>query len=55
MADDLKKRQPQDGKRINVNEDWEVEYWTEALGVSKDQLKAGSRPSVSRSTMCDDI
>lgn len=27
-----------DRKTINVNEDYEVAYWTKALGVSKDEL-----------------
>ncbi|MEN4919737.1 DUF3606 domain-containing protein [Achromobacter spanius] len=40
MSDDLKNRGPQDRARINVNEDHELRYWTKALGVSDDQLKA---------------
>lgn len=39
MADNLQDRGPQDRARINVNEDWEVRYWTEALGVSKEELE----------------
>lgn len=39
IPDDLKIRQPQDSKRINVNESWEVRYWTQKLGVSEAQLK----------------
>ena len=39
MADDLNNRGPQDRSRINVNEEHEVRYWTEALGVTKEQLK----------------
>ncbi|CAG5069034.1 hypothetical protein DYBT9623_01768 [Dyadobacter sp. CECT 9623] len=38
MADDKTKRGPADSSRINVNEDYEVAYWTEALGVSQDKL-----------------
>lgn len=39
MADDLKNRGPQDASRINVHEEHEVRYWTEALGVTKEQLE----------------
>jgi len=40
MADDLKKRGPQDRSRINVHEEHEVRYWTQELGVSREQLEA---------------
>ncbi len=40
MSDDLKNRGPQDRARINLSEDHEVRYWTQALGVSKEQLAA---------------
>jgi hypothetical protein len=36
--DDLKKKGPADRSKINVNEPWEVDYWTKELGVSKDEL-----------------
>lgn len=39
MPDNLNIRQPQDKDRINVNEPWEVRYWTQKLGVSEAQLK----------------
>lgn len=38
MSDNLKIRQPQDKNFINVHEEWEVEYWTKALGVTKSLL-----------------
>ncbi|MCE6989853.1 DUF3606 domain-containing protein [Dyadobacter sp. CY323] len=38
MADDKTKRGPADSSRINLSEDYEVAYWTEALGVSKEKL-----------------
>ena len=38
MADNLKERAPQDASRISLTEDWEVRYWTKALGVSKERL-----------------
>jgi hypothetical protein len=37
--DDLKNRGPQDRSRINVQEDWELRYWSKELGVSADELK----------------
>ena len=40
MADDLNKRGPQDRARVNINEDFEVEYWTKTFGVTRDQLEA---------------
>lgn len=40
MSDDLNKRGPQDASRINVNEEWELRYWTNKLGVSEEELKA---------------
>jgi hypothetical protein len=39
MADDLKNRGPQDRARINVNERHEVDYWSEALGCTEQQLR----------------
>jgi CRISPR/Cas system-associated endonuclease Cas3-HD len=40
MADDMNNRGAQDRARINIDEEHEVRYWTQALGVSKDQLAA---------------
>lgn len=40
MSDDMKNRGAQDRARINLSEDHEVRYWTQALGVSKEQLAA---------------
>ncbi len=39
MSDNLQDRGGQDRARINVHEEWEVRHWTEALGVSKEQLE----------------
>jgi hypothetical protein len=39
MADDLKNRGPQDRSRINMSEDWEVQWWTQKFGVTVEQLK----------------
>jgi hypothetical protein len=38
MADDKSKRF-QDGKTISLGEDYEVRYWTDALGVTEEQLR----------------
>ena len=39
MADDKSNRGPADRARINVNEDYELAYWSKELGVSSDRLK----------------
>lgn len=43
MADDKTNRGPQDCSRINLNEDYDVRYWTDKLGVSKSQLEDAVR------------
>ena len=40
MADDKNKRGPADRSRISLSEDYEVRYWTQELGVTRDQLAA---------------
>ena len=37
--DDLKKKGADDRRKINMNEAWEVDFWTNELGVSKDELQ----------------
>ena len=39
MADDKTNRGPQDRARINVNEPYEIQYWSNVLGVTPEQLK----------------
>jgi hypothetical protein len=39
MSDNKNMRGPQDSQRINMNEDYEVTYWTKTLGVSKSELE----------------
>jgi hypothetical protein len=39
MSDNLKDRGPQDRSRISLTEEWEVKYWTQALGVSREELE----------------
>jgi len=39
MSDNKSVRGPADAKRINVNEDYEVQYWTTELEVTEDKLR----------------
>ena len=39
MTDNKKKTGSPDRDRINVNEDYEVQYWTKTLGVTAAQLR----------------
>lgn len=39
MSDDKNKRGSQDRNRISLTEDYEVRYWTEQLGVSREELE----------------
>jgi hypothetical protein len=38
MSDDKRIRGEPDRSRINLNEDYEIRYWTEQLGVTREQL-----------------
>ena len=40
MSDDKSKRGPADASRVNVNEDYELRYWSEKFGCTHDQLRA---------------
>ncbi|MES2704657.1 MAG: DUF3606 domain-containing protein [Bacteroidota bacterium] len=40
MSDNKDQRGPQDRARINVNEQYELQYWSEKFGVSAEQLRA---------------
>lgn len=40
MADNLEKRQPQDGSKVSLSEDWELRYWCKKLGVSEKELRS---------------
>jgi hypothetical protein len=48
MADDLQNRHGQDRDRINLNEKWEVAYWTKELGVSEEELARAVREAGDR-------
>jgi hypothetical protein len=39
IADDLGKRGPQDRSRVNVNEPYDVAWWTQRFGVSEQALR----------------
>jgi len=39
MPDNKNQKRPQDSSRINVNEDYELRYWSEKFKVSPDRLK----------------
>ena len=39
MPDDLKQTGKPDDVRINVDQDHELNYWSEKLGVSPDELR----------------
>ena len=39
MIDDTSNRGPQDGKRINMNQEYEVKYWMERFDVSRERLQ----------------
>jgi hypothetical protein len=39
MSDDKSIRGPADAKRINVNEEYGVQYWTTELEVTEDKLR----------------
>ena len=49
MSDDKMNRGEPDRSRINLNEDYEVSYWSERFGITKEQLtkaveKVGNSP-----------
>jgi hypothetical protein len=39
MSDNRQERGPLDRSRVNVNEDYEVRYWSKTFGVSEEKLK----------------
>ncbi len=39
MSDDLNKRGPADRTRVNVNERWELDYWSKKFGVTPEELR----------------
>jgi hypothetical protein len=43
VTDDKTQRAPQDANLISLTEDYEIEYWTEALGVTRERLAEAVR------------
>ncbi|MDV6333163.1 DUF3606 domain-containing protein [Asticcacaulis sp. 201] len=39
MSDNLNRRQPEDPKKINIHESWELDYWSKKWNVTHQQLK----------------
>jgi hypothetical protein len=39
MSDNLKDKGPRDRSRISLSEEWEMNYWAEALNCSREELK----------------
>jgi hypothetical protein len=39
MSEHHKAQKPRDLNRIGLKHDWEISYWTQALGVDEKQLK----------------
>jgi hypothetical protein len=50
MSDNLEQRHGQDRERINLNEKWEVAYWTKELGLSQEELERVVREAGDRVT-----
>lgn len=43
MPDDLKRRVPEDPTKININQQWELDYWCEKLHCSEQMLRKAVR------------
>ena len=39
MADDPTKKRPQDGTKVNINQQNEVQYWAQKFGVTPERLR----------------
>jgi hypothetical protein len=39
MKMDLQRPALEDRDRVNMSEEWEVQYWTQTLGVSRERLE----------------
>lgn len=52
MADNTRDRGPEDGKRVNVNQDWEVKWWCNRFGCTEQQLRDAVRQA---GVMADDV
>jgi hypothetical protein len=52
MSDDTSKRGPADRQRVNVDEDYEVRYWTQKWNVSEARLREAVAAA---GVMADDV
>lgn len=56
MSDDKSQRAPADASRINMGEDYEVQYWTKRFGVSREELQnAVDRAGVSADAVAREL
>lgn len=56
MSDDKSQRGPADASRINMGEDYEVQYWTKRFGVSREELQnAVDRAGVSADAVAREL
>jgi hypothetical protein len=39
MSDDLSKKRPQDANKVNIQEAWELAYWSKHFNVTPERLK----------------
>ncbi|WP_084156426.1 DUF3606 domain-containing protein [Desulforegula conservatrix] len=39
MSDNLKRKKPEDPTKINTHQEWELDYWSKELGVTKEKIK----------------
>lgn len=40
MSDNLTLKNPEDSKKINISQDWEISYWTKKLDVTDEEIRA---------------
>jgi hypothetical protein len=52
MSDNKTKTAPEDAKRVNVNEDYEVAYWSKRLTTTPEKLRAAVKKV---GVMVDDV
>ena len=43
MSDDLNRKGPEDPKKINVHQSWELKYWSEKFNVTEEKIKTAVR------------
>lgn len=43
MLDNLDRRKPEDPTKINIHQQWELNFWTNELGVTETELKNAVR------------